>query len=289
MTPHPKPLSPLAELEWKSIQYRRTMLTLVRRAKAGHIGGDLSCIDILNVLYNAVMDITPANFQSAARDHYIQSKGHAAEALFTVLADRGFYPPALLDSAGQYRSPFIGHPTRHVPGVEHNTGGLGHGLAVAAGLALALKTDGTPHRVFTLLGDGELEEGSNWEASMFAARYQLDNLTVIVDRNGLQITDRTEAVSQLEPLADKFRAFGYAVCVVDGNSLPALLETFAQLPFEPGKPNLVLAQTTKGKGISFIEDTLIWHHHVPSDEEYTLALEELALAEADWRRRYADR
>ena len=169
----------------------------------------------------------------------------------------------------------IGHPTREVPGIEQNTGGLGHGLAVAVGMALAARLDRRSYRVFTLLGDGELGEGSNWEASLAAAHYQLDNLTVIVDRNGLQITGPTETVNPLEPLADKFRAFGYAVREVDGHDTGALTEVLGELPFAAGKPNLIIAHTVKGKGISFIENVARWHHRVPSDEEYAIALREL--------------
>ena len=230
----------LNELELKSIQYRRTILTIIKKANAGHTGGSLSCVDILNVLYNHVMNIAPGNFMSIDRDRYIHSKGHSVEALYTVLADKGFFPFEDLDTLGQYQSHYVGHPTRKVSGIEHNTGALGHGLPVAVGLALAARRKGTPHRVFTILGDGELEEGSNWEASMSASQYQLDNLVVIIDRNTLQITGRTEEVTRLEPLEDKFHAFGYAVETTNGNSIPDLVHTFSRLPFEPFKPNLIL-------------------------------------------------
>ena len=273
-------------LALKSIQYRRDILTMIRSANAGHTGGDLSCIDILNVLYNHVMDIRPENFSSPYRDHFIQSKGHSVEALYAVLADLGFYRHQKLETLNRYQSDFVGHPTRAVWGIEHNTGALGHGLSVAVGIALAFKKDNLPHRVYTLLGDGELEEGSNWEASMSAAHYQLDNLVVIVDRNTLQITDRTEKVSRLEPLDEKFRAFGFSVCSVDGNSIPALVDVFAEVPFTPGKPNLVLARTIKGKGVSFIEDNVKWHHHAPSADEYQNALAELDQSEKKLRLEY---
>ena len=268
------------ELKHKSIQYRKTILRIIKQAKAGHTAGSLSCVDILNVLYNHTMNITPENFAQIDRDHYVQSKGHSVEALFTVLADKGFYPEAELDTLSKFQSHFVGHPTRKVNGIEHNTGALGHGLSVSVGLALAAKKDGRAYRVFTLLGDGELAEGSSWEALMSASHYKLDNLVVIIDRNTLQITGRTEEVMGLEPLADKFRAFGCAVRPCDGNDIEALIALFGQVPFEQGKPNLVLANTVKGKGISFIEDTVIWHHHVPTDQELSAALEELELAEA---------
>lgn len=268
-------------LQSKSLLYRKTLLKLIYAAKAGHIGGSLSCVDLLNVLYNHVMDITPQNFAQTDRDHYIHSKGHAVEALYAVLADKGFFPWDELETVEKYGSHFIGHPTRDVPGIEQNTGALGHGLALAVGMALAAKKDGRANRIFTIMGDGELAEGSIWEASTSAAFYKLDNLVAIIDRNSLQISGRTEDVMAMEPLQDKFKAFGYAVRQVDGNDVPALVDLFSQLPFESGKPNLVLAHTTKGKGISFIEDKVPWHHKVPTETEFEIALRELGLAEKD--------
>jgi transketolase len=279
----------IPELKRKSIQYRKTILTVIKTANAGHTGGDLSCVDILNVLYNNTLNVSPATFTDPNRDRFLQSKGHSVEALYTVLADQGFYAKEKLDTLNQFQSHFIGHPTRKVKGVEHNTGALGHGLSVSVGIALAGKKDGLSYRVYTLLGDGELEEGSNWEASMSAAHYGLDNLVVIVDRNTLQISGRTEDVSQLAPLGDKFRAFGYAVREVDGNDVAELVQIFDQIPFESGKPSLILARTTKGKGISFIEDQVSWHHHVPNDEEYAAALAELQVAEETWQVQYGTR
>ena len=267
-------------LKQKSIAYRKTILRIIKQAGAGHTAGSLSCIDILNVLYNRVMNITPANFDNPNRDHYIQSKGHSVEALYTVLADAGFFPVDDLDTLCAFGSHYVGHPTRKVNGIEHNTGALGHGLSVSVGLALAAKRDGLPYRVFTLLGDGELAEGSSWEALMAASHYKLDNLVIIIDRNTLQITGRTEEVMGLEPLADKFTAFGCAVQTCNGNDIEALVEIFEALPFAQGRPNLVLARTTNGKGISFMEDGAKWHHHVPSDDELRAALAELEKAEA---------
>ena len=270
-------------LTYKSIQYRKTILRIIKQANAGHTGGSLSCIDILNVLYNHTLKVSPLNNAEPNRDRYIQSKGHSVEALYTVLADRGFFPAEELDTLGRFQSHYIGHPTRKVKGIEQNTGALGHGLPIAVGTALAAKKDGRSFRVFTLLGDGELTEGSNWDAALAASHYQLDNLTVIVDRNMLQITGSTEDVMGLEPLDDKFRAFGFAVLHVDGNSIHELVQAFDRLPFETGKPNLVLAHTVKGKGVSFIENSASWHHHTPSDDEYTRAIAELDLAETKWQ------
>jgi transketolase len=268
------------ELQRKSAQYRKELLQLIKRSGSGHTGGDLSCLDILNVLYNRVLKVSPETFRSSDRDFYIQSKGHCAEALFVVLADRGFFPKKDLETLNRYGSHYIGHPTRDVNGVEQNTGALGHGLAVAGGIALAGKMDRRDYRVYTLLGDGELAEGSNWEAAMMAAHYRLDNLVAIVDRNGLQITGSTEDVCQLSPLDEKFEAFGFAVQRCNGNDIGELVRTFDAIPFRPGKPSLVLAKTRKGKGVSFMENVAKWHHGVPSDEEFSRAMGELEAAEA---------
>jgi len=270
----------------KSIVARKAILRMIYTAKAGHTGGSLSCVDILNVLYNYVLNITPENFSQMNRDHYVHSKGHSVEALYAVLADKGFFPVDWLERLEKYGSDLIGHPTRSVPGIEQNTGALGHGLALAVGMALAARKDGRSDRVFTIMGDGELAEGSIWEASSAAAQYHLDNLTAIIDRNTLQITGRTETVMDMEPLEDKFRAFGYAVRHVDGNNVAELANLFDALPFEPGKPNLVLAHTVKGKGVSFMEDRVQWHHRVPTEAEYTAALAELERAEKDLEQIY---
>ncbi len=263
------------DLRLRSVQYRKELLRIIRHARAGHTGGDLSCIDILNVLYNHVLNVSPETMHSPDRDRYIHSKGHSVESLYVVLADRGFFPREELDTLGQYRSYYVGHPTRKIRGIEQNTGALGHGLSLSVGIALAAKRDGRKYRVFTLLGDGELAEGSNWEASLTAGHYRLDNLTAIIDRNTLQISGGTENVCALEPLAEKFSAFGYCVRSVDGNDIATLVATFSELPFEEGKPNLILANTIKGKGVSFMEHVAKWHHRVPNDEQYAQAITEL--------------
>lgn len=267
------------ELRLKSIRYRKTIIQMIKRANAGHTAGSLSCVDILNVLYNHVMNVTPENFDDPDHDRYIQSKGHSVEALYAVLADKGFYPSAALETLNKFGSYFIGHPTRKVRGIEQNTGALGHGLSVGVGMALAAKKDLRPFRVFALLGDGELAEGSSWEALMTAAHYRLDNLTVIIDRNKYQITGNTEDVNGLEPLADKFTAYGCAVTECDGNDIASLVHAFGQLPLAANKPNVILAHTIKGKGISFMEAGSKWHHRVPNDHEYALAIAELEHAE----------
>lgn len=263
------------ELKAKSVEYRKKILKYIYKAKAGHTGGSLSCIDILNVLYNQVLNVGPDNFKSPDRDRYIQSKGHCVEALFVVLADKGFFPESDLETLCQYKSHYIGHPTRKVNGVEQNTGALGHGLPLSVGAAIAARLDEKDYRVYTLLGDGELPEGSNWEAALTASHYQLDNLCAIIDHNKLQITGKTSDVCNTDPIDEKFESFGWAVRQVDGNDVQQLKEAFAALPFEKGKPSLILAHTVKGKGISYMEDVLKWHHGVPTAEEFEKAQHEL--------------
>lgn len=263
------------ELKKKSVGYRKKILKYIVGAKAGHTGGSLSSTDILNVLYNKVMNVSPQNFTSPDRDRYVQSKGHCVEALYVVLADKGFFPEEDLNTLCKYQSKYIGHPTRKVNGVEQNTGALGHGLPICVGTALAAKLDQKDYRVFTLMGDGELPEGSNWEAALSAAHYKLDNLCAIVDKNTLQITGPTADVCNTDPLDEKWKAFGWAVREVDGNDVEALSATFAALPFEKGKPSMVIAHTTKGKGVSFMENEVKWHHGVPNKEQYEQAINEL--------------
>lgn len=270
-------LMTVRDLTRKSLEYRRDILRHIKHAGAGHTGGSLSCIDILNVLYNQILRITPATRLDPFRDRYIQSKGHSVEALFVVLADRGFFPAAELATLCRYRSHFVGHPTRKVPGVEQNTGALGHGLPLAVGTALAARLDESDFRVFTLLGDGELAEGSNWEGALAGAHYHLENLTVIIDCNTLQITGRTRDVMNSEPLAEKWAAFGWAVRTIDGHDFSALHDALAQ-PLAPGRPSAVIARTTKGRGVSFMEDVGHWHHGVPNDDDYRRALAELDAA-----------
>lgn len=264
-----------ATLTIKSIEYRKKILKYILGAKAGHTGGSLSATDILNVLYNEVLNVSPENFKSPDRDRYVQSKGHCVEALYVVLADKGFFPETDLETLCKYQSHYIGHPTRKINGVEQNTGALGHGLPICVGMAVAGKKDKKDYRVFTLMGDGELPEGSNWEAALSAAHYKLDNLCAIVDKNGLQITAGTADVMNTDPLDEKWKAFGWAVREVDGNDVAALKEAFAALPFEKGKPSVIIAKTVKGKGVSFMENQLKWHHGVPTTEQYEQAQEEL--------------
>jgi len=262
------------QLKKKSAEYRRDTLRWIKHAGAGHTGGSLSCIDILNVLYNSVLQVTPETFSSPIRDRYVQSKGHSVEALFVVLADKGFYDQAELATLCQYQSHFIGHPTKKVPGIEQNTGALGHGLPISVGMAIGEKLDQSGFRVFTLLGDGELAEGSNWEAALAASHYKLDNLTAIVDCNNLQISGTTHEVMNTAPLEEKFSAFGWAVQTVDGHDIEALVQVL-QSSATQEKPRAIIAKTVKGKGVSFMENVGKWHHGVPNDAEYKQAMEEL--------------
>jgi transketolase len=251
---------------------------MINHAGLGHPGGDLSVTDILVTLYlGGVLNVDPTNPTKSDRDRFILSKGHCAGALYCTLAEAGFIPAESLATFALAGSRLSGHPDRNkTPGVETNTGPLGHGLPVAVGCALAAKLDGASWRTFVVSGDGELQEGSNWEAAMAAAHYQLDNLVVIVDRNGLQLGDSTERTLGLEPLFDKWRAFGFAVAEVDGHDHAALLDAFASLPLEKGRPSCLIARTHKGAGVSFMRDSSAWHHRVPTTEELARAIEELS-------------
>lgn len=269
------------QLALKSFALRRRMLRLIHDAGAGHTGGGLSCLDILNVLYNRVLKVTPETAGDPHRDRYIQSKGHCVEALYAVMADRGYFPDADLDTVCHYQSYYVGHPTRKIRGMEMNTGALGHGLPICVGMALAAKMDGAGTRVFTLLGDGELAEGSNWEAAMAAAHHKLDNLTAILDHNTLQITGPTRDVMSNEPLDEKWRAFGWEVRTIDGHDYTAITAALTAPP--AGRPLFIMANTVKGKGVSFMENVGQWHHGVPNEAELAQALAELEAAEKKLR------
>lgn len=253
---------------------RRSVVSMIDSARQGHIGGDFSVTDILTTLYFAVLNIDPERPDWPERDTYIQSKGHAAASLYSTLARCGYFSPSELDTFMAPLSPLNGHPNRNkVPGVETNTGPLGHGFPVAVGTAIGAKLAGRNSRTFVVMGDGEMQEGSNWEALMAGAHYRLDNLTAIVDRNRLQQGARTEETNALDPLDKKLAAFNWEVRVVDGHDYDELLAAFS--PSTTGQPVAVVANTVKGRGVSFIEDRVEWHHKVPNAEQVSAALEEL--------------
>ncbi|WP_264196033.1 transketolase [Niallia circulans] len=266
----------IKKLERKAAEIRMSVIDMVYEAGTGHTGSSLSNTDILTVLFYGVMKNDPENPKWEERDRYIQSKGHAVESYWAVLADKGYFPKEELKTFSKFNTRLIGHPNNKVPGVEMNTGALGHGLSISVGMALAAKMDNKAYRVFTLMGDGELAEGSVWEAAMAASQYKLDNLVGIVDRNRLQITGSTDDVMSNEPLDKKWESFGWDVIEVDGNDIAELVQVFNAVPKTVGKPTIILANTIKGKGISFAENVAGWHHHVPSQEEYKLAMKELS-------------
>ena len=254
---------------------REQVLRTIDHAGLGHVGGDLSVTDILVTLFNGILNIDPTNPTWPARDRFVLSKGHCAAALYSTLADCGFFCADRLRDFVANLSPLNGHPNRRkIPGVETNTGPLGHGLPVAVGIALAAQLRRQPQRTFVVLGDGELQEGSNWEAAMYAAHRRLGGLTAVVDRNRLQQGAGVQDTNDLEPLTDKWRAFGWDVHSIDGHSHAELLATLSAPADE--RPRAVIANTIKGKGISFMENGVEWHHKVPSAEQFEAALKELA-------------
>lgn len=273
----------LAGLQQRANQIRISAMTMTNHANLGHTGGDLSSSDILTSLYlGGVLQVDPKNPTWPQRDRFIMSKGHCSGAFYSTLAARGFFPAEQLKTFMDPLSMLNGHPDRNkVHGVEANTGPLGHGLPIGTGAALAAKMRGESWRVFVLTGDGELQEGSNWEAAMTAQHYGLDNLVVIVDRNRIQQGDFTEKTIRMDPLAARWEAFGFAVREVDGHDFAQLLQVFQCVPFTPNKPSCVIANTTKGKGVSFAENKPAWHHGVPTREQIALAAEELGV-EVPW-------
>ncbi|MEU7829970.1 transketolase [Nonomuraea sp. NPDC049129] len=269
------PAEAAPELAGIATRIRRDILTTIQAARMGHVGGDLSVTDLLVTAMWGTLRLDPHDPANPLRDRFVLSKGHCAAALYSTLASCGFFPQDRLAEYMAPLSPLNGHPNRvKVPGVETNTGPLGHGFPVATGCALGAKLRGETWRTIVVLGDGEMQEGSNWEAAMTAAHYGLANLTAVVDRNRLQQGARTEDTKSLEPLDQKWASFGWEVRVIDGHDHAAIKQAYA--PSSTGKPVAVIANTVKGKGVSFMEDRVEWHHKVPTDEQVQLALEELS-------------
>lgn len=257
---------------------KRVRIHALRMTSLGggsHIGSVFSCADILAVLYGGVLNVTPNDPKSTSRDRFVLSKGHACAGLYAVLAEQGFFPLEKLDTHYQDGSDLCGHASHKVPGVEVSTGALGHGLSLASGMAYAGKLAGSTHRVFGLLSDGECNEGSTWEAALFAAHHKLSNLTIIIDYNRLQGIAPVSEVLELSPFADKWTAFGWTVREVDGHDHESLQTTLRAAPFTADKPSCLIAHTVKGKGVSFMENTILWHYRIPRGAEYDAALAEL--------------
>jgi transketolase len=272
-------MADIAALETTARELRARIIETSSRTGTPHLGSCLSCVDILTVLYFAVMRIDPAKPRDAMRDRFILSKGHGAPTLFQVLAKRGFYSEALLDTYGQDGGVFAEHPPTpdHLAGIEAATGSLGHGLPLGLGMALAGRIQQRAYNVYAVLSDGECNEGSVWEAAMLAAAQRVTNLCIIIDFNKWQATGRSREVMALDPLADKWRAFGWNAIEVDGHDMTALLNALQQHPAKDGRPTAIIAHTVKGKGVSFMEDDNNWHYRIPTADEVIKARQELGV------------
>ncbi len=267
-------------MEGKALQLqseinRKRLLELVFKAKAGHIGGDLSCLNVLTALYFNTLNINPSNPADPDRDRFILSKGHCVEALYVTLEARGYYGRELTDTLGEFGSVLSGHPTIDVPGIEVSSGALGHGLSVGVGMAIAAKMDGKAYKTYVLMGDGEQGEGSIYEAAMSANQYHLDNLVAIIDRNHLQISGNTEDVMAIDSITERWTAFGWDVRSIDGDDVNAIAKALKEIDFTNGRPHLLISESTKGKGVSFMENVAKWHHGVPNEEQYVTAIGEI--------------
>ncbi len=257
-------------------QNRKRLVEVVYRAKAGHIGGDLSCLNVMTALYFEVMrGLDPANPKAPGRDRFVLSKGHCVEALYVTLEAKGFISSEMLDTLGQFGSVLSGHPTIEVPGIEVCSGALGHGLGIGIGMALAAKMDQKAYRTFVLMGDGEQGEGSIYEAAMAANKYHLDNLVAIIDRNHLQISGNTEDVMPIDSIRDRWTAFGWEVTELNGDLMEDIVDAFSRIDYHSGKPHLLVSNTTKGKGVSFMEGIAKWHHGVLNEQQCLDAVAEI--------------
>lgn len=270
------------ELQKTANEVRKGIVTAVHSAKAGHPGGSLSAADIFTYLYFEEMNIDPKNPKMADRDRFVLSKGHTAPGLYSALANRGYFPVEDLKTLRHLGSYLQGHPCmQETPGVDMSSGSLGQGISAAVGMALAAKMDGKEYRTYTLLGDGEIQEGQVWEAAMFAGHRKLDNLVVIVDNNGLQIDGKIEDVCSPYPIDKKFEAFNFHVINIDGNDFGQIDAAFKEAKATKGMPTAIICKTVKGKGVSFMENNAGWHGKAPNDEEYAIAMADLAKIDAE--------
>lgn len=263
-------------LKEKATQLRKDIVTMICKSKSGHPGGSLSAADIVSTLYFNEMNVDPKNPKMEDRDRFVLSKGHAAPLLYAVLAEKGYFDKELLGTLRKFGSPLQGHPDmKKLPGIDISTGSLGQGLSVANGMALSAKLDNKSYRTYVLLGDGEVQEGQVWEAAMTSAHYKLDNVCAFLDSNNLQIDGNVDKVMGVEPLDEKWKAFGWNVIVIDGHNYEEILEALEAAKAHKGQPTMVIAKTTKGKGISFMENVCGFHGVAPTPEETEKALEEL--------------
>jgi transketolase len=263
-------------LEQTALSIRKNVLRMIKAGRAGHVGGALSSVDIMTVLYFKIMRVDPNNPKWPQRDRFVLSAGHKCLALYGTLAEKGFFDKSILDTYGALGSKLGGHPDMYkVPGVETNTGALGHGLSIAGGMAIGLRMDGLDARVYVIMGDGELAEGSNWEAAAAASHHKIENLLVFVDRNKLQISGPTVEVMSYEPLAERWKAFGWGVREIDGHDLQQIVENATNIPFEKGKPSVIIADTIKAKGLSFAENRANYHYWKATDQELEIAEHDL--------------
>ncbi|MBR1505048.1 MAG: transketolase [Prevotella sp.] len=266
----------IKDLQLLAEKNRKRLVEVVYAAKAGHIGGDLSCLNVMTALYFEVMrNIDPAQPKNPERDRFVLSKGHCVEALYVTLEAKGFLAPEVLDTLGKFGSVLSGHPTIEVPGIEVNSGALGHGLPIGVGMAIAAKMDKKDWRTYVMMGDGEQGEGSIYEAAMAGGKYKLDNLVAIIDRNHLQISGNTEDVMPIDSINERWSAFGWDVIPMDGDSMEDIVKTFAAIDYHNGKPHLLVSDTTKGKGVSFMEGIAKWHHGVLNEEQCKAAVAEI--------------
>ena len=266
----------IKELTLLAEQNRKRLVEVVYRAKAGHIGGDLSCLNVMTALYFDIMkNLNPQEPKAKDRDRFVLSKGHCVEALYVTLEAKGFLQPEVLDTLGRFGSILSGHPTIEVPGIEVNSGALGHGLSIGTGMAIAAKMDKKDWKTYVLMGDGEQGEGSIYEAAMAANKYHLDNLVAIIDRNHLQISGNTEDVMPIDSIKDRWTAFGWDVTSMNGDDMDSIVKTFHAIDYTNGKPHLIISESTKGRGVSFMEGIAKWHHGVLNEEQCLAAVAEI--------------